>query len=98
MNVWEKQMENNTGHGKLQKLARFCQTRWSSRGKALRKLFGSFDDNTKEPFSDLLMVLQHVNQTPNFKGTIRYEAECLRENLSKFETVLVAFIYNYSNL
>ena len=39
------------------------------------------------------MVLQHVNQTPNFKGTIRYEAECLRENLSKFETVLVAFIY-----
>ena len=98
MNVREKQMENNTGHGKLQKLARFCQTRWSSRAKALRKLFGSFDDNTKELFSDLLMVLQHVNQTPNFKGTIRYEAECLRENLSKFETVLVAFIYNYSNL
>ena len=86
-------MENNTGHGKLQKLARFCQTRWSSRARALRKLFGSFNDNTKELFSDLLMVLQHVNQTPNFKGTIRYEAECLRENLSKFETVLVAFIY-----
>ena len=82
MNVWEKQMENNTGHGKLQKLARFCQTRWSSRARALRKLFGSFNDNTKELFSDLLMVLQHVNQTPNFKGTIRYEAECLRENLS----------------
>ena len=61
--------------------------------ESLKKLFGSFNDNTKELFSDLLMVLQHVNQTPNFKGTIRYEAKCLRENLSKFETVLVAFIY-----
>ena len=86
-------MENNTGHEKLQKLARFCQTRWSSRARALRKLFGSFNDDTKELFSDLLMVLQHVNETPNFKGSIRYEAKCLRENLSKFETVLVAFIY-----
>ena len=86
-------MENNTAHGKLKKLARFCQTRWSSRAKALRKLFGIFNDNTKELFSDLLMVLQHVNQTPNFKGAIRYEAECLRENFSKFETVLVTFIY-----
>ena len=93
MNVWLKQMEDNTGPEKLQKLARFCQTRWSSRARALRKLFGSFNDDTKELFSDLLMVLQHVNETPNFKGSIRYEAKCLRENLSKFETVLVAFIY-----
>ena len=93
MNVWEKQMEDNIGHGKLRKLARFCQTRWSSRALALRKLFGSFNDDTKELFSDLVMVLQHVNETPNFKGSIRYEAKCLGENLSKFETVLVAFTY-----
>ena len=52
-NVWEKQIENNTGHGKLQKLERFCQTRWSSRARALRKLF---NDNIKELFSFLLMV------------------------------------------
>ena len=38
------------------------------------------------------MVLQHVNETPNF-NSIRYEAKCLQENLSKFETVLVPFIY-----
>ena len=93
MNVWEKQMEDNIGHGKLRKLGRFCQTRWSSRALALRKLFGSFNDDTKELFSYLVMVLQHVNETPNFKGSIRYEAKCLGENLSKFETVLVAFTY-----
>jgi hypothetical protein len=69
-------MEDNTGHGKLRKLARFCQTRWSSRARALRKLFGSF--------SDLLMILQHVTETPNFKGSIRHEAKCLHgQNLSK---------------
>ena len=46
-----------------------------------------------ELFSDLLMILQHVTETPNFKGSIRYEAKCLGGNLSKFETVLVAFTY-----
>ena len=39
------------------------------------------------------MIVQHVNETRNFKGSIRYEAKCLGENLSKFETVLVAFTY-----
>jgi hypothetical protein len=93
MNVWEKQMEDNTGHAQLRKLARFCQTRWSSRARVLKKLFGSSNDDTKELFSNLLMILQHVNETPNFKGSIRYKAKCLRQNLSKFETVLVAFTY-----
>ena len=65
----------------------------SSQARALRKLIGSFNDNTKELSSDLLIVLQHVNETPNFKDNIQYEAKCLRENLSKFETVLVAFVY-----
>ena len=50
-------------------------TRWSSRARALRKLFSSFNDSSKELFSDLLMVLQHVNQTPNFRGTVLFDTK-----------------------
>ena len=76
MDVWEKQMEDNTGDAQLRKLARFCQTWWSSRARALKKLFGCFNDDTKELFSNLLMILQYVNETPIFKGSIRYKAKC----------------------
>jgi len=75
------------------RLERIGQTRWSSRGRALRKLFGSYTDQPSEFYSDLLIIVQQVIEAPDFKGSDRYETKKLSENLRKFETILMAFTF-----
>ena len=62
MQIWEEQLPDKTRHEKLRKLEKFGQMRWSSRARALKKLFGSYSDHTKELFSDVLVTLKHVRE------------------------------------
>ena len=82
MKVWEEYVQTKPGNKKRLRLERIGQTRWSSRGRALRKLFGSYTDQSSEFYSDLLIILQQVIEAPDFKGSVRYEAQKLSENLS----------------
>jgi len=93
MKVWEEHMQTKPGNKKRLRLERIGQTRWSSRGRALRKLFGSYTDQPSEFYSDLLIIVQQVIEAPDFKGSDRYETKKLSENLRKFETILMAFTF-----
>jgi len=91
--VWEEHMQTKPGNKKRLRLERIGQTRWSSRGRALRKLFVSCTDQSSEFYSDLLIILQQVIEARDFKGSDRYEAQKMSENLDKFETILMAFTF-----
>ncbi|XP_068122030.1 zinc finger MYM-type protein 1-like [Hyperolius riggenbachi] len=93
MKLWEDQIKKKTGSSKLKRLEHIGRTRWSSRARALRKLFGSFDDHSKELCSDLLIILKQVSESHDFRTSVRHEALKLGENLCKFETILVAFTF-----
>ena len=73
MKVWEKHMQTKPGNKKHLRLERIGQTRWSSRSRALRKLFGSYTDQS-ESYSDLLIILRQVSEETNSKGSVRYES------------------------
>ena len=61
--------------------------------RALRKTFGSYTDQSSEFYSDLQIILQQKSEASDFKGSVRYEAEKLSENLRKFETILIGFTF-----
>ena len=93
MKVWQEHMQTKPGNKKHLRLERIGQTRWSSRGRALRKSFGSYTDHSWEFYSDLLIIFQQVIEAPEFKESDRYEAQKLSEILRKFETILMAYTF-----
>ena len=93
MSVWDKKMDSKSGSSKLRKLKQVGQTRWSSKDRALRKLFGSFTDFSEEIFSDLLCILKQVSKSEDFKSTVRSKAKSLYNSLCSFETILAAFTF-----
>jgi len=40
-----------------------------------------------------VIILQQVIEAPDYKGSDRYEAKKLSENLHKFETILMIFTF-----
>ena len=46
MKVWEEHMQTKPGNKKHLRLEHIGQTRWSSRGRAPGKLFGSYTDQS----------------------------------------------------
>ena len=97
MKVCEEHMQTKGGNKKRLRLERIGQTRWSSRGRALRKLFGSYTDQSSEFSSDLLILLQPVSEATDYKGSVRYEAQKLSENLRKFGLGWVCWVLWHIN-
>jgi len=93
MKVWEEHMQAKPRIKKRLRLERIGQTRWLSTGRAIRKLFGNYTDQSSEFYSGLLIILQQVIEAPDFKGSVRYEAQKLSENFCEFETILMAFTF-----
>jgi len=93
MEVWEEHMQTKPGNKKRLGLERIGQTSWSSRGRVLRKLFGSYTGQSSEFHSDLVIILQQVTEARDFKRSAHYEAQKLSENLPKFETILMALTF-----
>ena len=93
MEIWEEHLQTKPGNKNRLRLERIGQTRWSSRGRELRKLFGSYTDQSSEFYSDLPIILQKVIEAPDFRESDRYETQILSENLRKFETILMAFTF-----
>ena len=66
MKVWEGHMQTKPENKKC-----LGQTRWSSRGRAFWKLFGSYINQSSEFYWDLLIILQKVGEATDFKGSVR---------------------------
>ena len=67
--VWEDHnVQAKPGNRKRLRLERIGQTTWSSRGRALQKLFGSYTDQSSKSYSDLLIILQQVSKASDFKN------------------------------
>ena len=91
--ILDKQMKIKTGSSKFRRPERIGQTRWSSKGRGLRKLFGTFDDKSKEFLSDLLIILKEISDSTEFKSKVRSDAHNLKEYFCRFETILSAFTF-----
>lgn len=91
--VWEIQMSSKFQQGKLKRLEKIGETRWSSKARALRKIFGSFTNQSSAIFGDLLLILQTVCNSPDFSNNVRYEAQALLQNLCKHSVILTAFTF-----
>ena len=92
MKVWKEHMQSNTRKEETLRLDRIGQIRWSSRGRALSKLFGSYTNQSSKFHSVLLIILQKVSKIYGLKGSVCYEAQKLSENLRKFVCMYV-FIF-----
>ena len=67
MKIWEGQMKSKSGSSKFCRLECIGQTRWSSKGRGLQKLFVSFTDQSNGIFSDLLLILNKISNSTDFK-------------------------------
>ena len=54
-------------------------------------MFGTYTNQSSEFYSDLLIIFEQVSEAPDFKKSVRFEAQKLSENLRKFQTILMAF-------
>jgi len=91
MNLWKEISEKDNIHKRLQAI---CETRWTAKETAIKRLFGTYnslDDNGM--LSDLLLVLTKIVQNPNLNPDVRSKASNFISSFIKYETILVAHMY-----
>ncbi|KAL4113078.1 hypothetical protein QTP88_016768 [Uroleucon formosanum] len=91
MNLWKELSEKDNIHKRLQAI---CETRWTAKETAIKRLFGTYnslDDNGM--LSDLLLVLTKIVQNPNLNPDVRSKASNFISCFIKYETILVAHMY-----
>ncbi|KAL4122318.1 hypothetical protein QTP88_014672 [Uroleucon formosanum] len=72
MNLWKELSEKDNIHKRLQAI---CETRWTAKETAIKRLFGTYnslDDNGM--LSDLLLVLTKIVQNSNLNPDVRSKA------------------------
>ena len=97
MNAWENTLQSNIGTSRMKKLNTIGTTRWWAKSNAIRKIFGSFDDDeaaSKGLFSDVVVMLSVIRDSASFNQTTRDQANDLVGKFLQFDTVLTAFLYN----
>ena len=57
MDMWKEQMSQRHGHDIQSRLNLIGATRWWSKHKCLRKIFGTFEDDSSGMFCDVIEVL-----------------------------------------
>ena len=97
MNAWENTLQSKIGTSRMKKLNTIGATRWWAKSNAIRKIFGSFDDDeaaSKGLFSDVVVTLSVIRDSASFNQTTRDQANDLVGKFLQFDTVLTAFLYN----
>lgn len=90
MDVWKKKQEQySTGQLKLKKLQKIGNTRWWSREKALKWIFGG-DDNL---YATVVSALDYVVTCGTFHSKTSSEAISLRDKLCEFQIILTAHLF-----
>lgn len=87
MDLWTSVPE--TGKRRLNLIG---ETRWWANGAALTKVFEPTDEKERSPFVTIIIVLEKIERDPRSRSDARHDAYCYRHNLSKYNTVLTAFM------
>ncbi len=97
MNLWGRRVQSKIGTSQMKKLTTNGATRWWAKSNAIRKIFGSFDDDeaaSKGLFSDIVVTLTVIRNSTSFNKTTPDQANDMVGKLLQFDTILTAFLYN----
>lgn len=87
--IWNK--FNEKDHRK--KLEAIGQTRWWSKHSAVNKVYGSFSNQDKALYVELILTLEEIIKSTNLTPQMRATANGFLKSLLEYETVLTAFIF-----
>lgn len=93
INFWKEKVSELKGSQKLKRLQVIGTTRWWSKEKVLKTLFGHFRDSSKTLLADLIEVLDIILHSAEINAKTRFEAQSLITGFAKYETILVVHIY-----
>nr|XP_018915260.1 PREDICTED: uncharacterized protein LOC109042787 [Bemisia tabaci] len=93
MDIWRQQTgKRHKKHDKLYTLHKIGATRWWSKHKAIKALFGNIDDDFESSkFVTFFLFLLEVIDS-NFDGTAKFKARNLLSNWSKFQHIFSAIV------
>lgn len=90
---WEKATADLKGRKKLIRFEHLGKTRWYSKDKALKKIFGTFKEPSTDIFCCLLKFLHQIKTSKSYDSKTSFEASSLLENWLKMENILTAFVF-----
>lgn len=90
MNVWNEENEDDCHHKRLGVIG---ETRWWSKDRALRNIFGEVGNPESGLYIVLMKVLSRIESDAKFNPTCRARAKSYKENMAKYETILTAHIF-----
>jgi len=94
MDIFKNQLLS--GSKKLKRLQTIGATRWWSKDKCLRGIFGSFASNNIASdclYFELLMALYQISTSTKSNAKTKYEADGMLKSFLKFETIVTAQTY-----
>ena len=81
MDMWKEQMSQRHGHDIQSRLNLIETTRWWSKHKCLRKIFGTFKDGSSGMFCDIIKVLYCVSASEKLSVKARFDASVMLDNM-----------------
>ena len=86
-------MSQRHGHDIQSRLNLIGATRWWSKHKCLRKIFGTFEDGSSGMFCDVIEVLYCASTSENLNVKARFDASVMLDNMIRYQHVLTAITY-----
>jgi len=89
MNFWK-----NTTEGKnINFISTLGETRWWSKEKSLRKVFGSLNDSQNSIFVQICQTLFNISTSESMNSDTRFNANVYLQMLIKFDTIITAQLF-----
>lgn len=90
MAVWDKNLTSDIKHRRLKLIG---ETRWWAKEEAIRKIFGTLDNDNNGLYIEVLVSLHDIEISTKYSPDIRTKAKHLKESFLKYTTILTAFLY-----
>ena len=93
MDMWKEQMSQKHDCNMQCKLDHIEATRWWSKHKCLRKIFGTFEDSSKGTYCDVVQIFHAASRSkkPNIKA--QFDAKIILNNMIRHQYILTAMTY-----
>lgn len=89
MNFW-----NNMTEGKnISFISTLGETRWWSKEKSLRNVFGSLNDSQNSIFVQICQTLFNISTSKNMNSDTRFNANMYLQMLLQFDTIITAQLF-----
>lgn len=90
MAVWDKNLSSDIRHKRLKTISK---TRWWAKEEAIKKIFGTLDNDNNSLYIEVLVSLYDIETSTKYSPEIRTRAKQLKESLLKYSTLLTDFLY-----